>query len=617
MMIQPTLAPMTMNKTTGNRTADLQRALPILATWAAARLVVPLGIAAVVFLVVWLLGESFLSVGVVVAVCMVEPHSRLLSHSARARGIAVIGAPGVGKSRLLGRVLAWGDFLSGIPQLICDLIRLTIDSFLSKLVTELHFLPESEQHQYRERIRYFDMSGSDGYVLQLPLYFRLGTERSLREIAVRLPHLYRKSEPELATRPIMGAAPLTKIGTYTGILLSALGFQITEAESLLRHPTAWFDRFSLAEKRYPSAAEAVRFFRDEDCKLRPVERKRLTVALLDRIFPISLDKRLRATLGTSQPSLRFEDIAAKRQTILLDFRRVRDPDLRRFLLLWVFTYFYEWVKTRGRSPQPFGLILDELVAMTQKVVAGENFFGQELAEFITQYQRSAQIWLSVAFQSPLQLDEEVRETVLSLGTLILGQAPTTAAARVLAEYLCFPNPQRIKHERVFQRGPYSCGGVTTTSKPQKEPVFMPINEQLELYVQWIQRRRMYSFLLRPALSEGEISTEVHPIHIRDIDRDRETGEYRFPHEGLMEQFRATLAAKHGTPVQVLLAEQENRLQPPAARPTPPQSAGGTHHSGTTSEKPAPAPAASDMAEELQPPAPVASGRQRQRRHRLS
>jgi hypothetical protein len=55
---------MTMNKTTGNRTADLQRALPILATWAAARLVVPLGIAAVVFLVVWLLGESFLSVGV-------------------------------------------------------------------------------------------------------------------------------------------------------------------------------------------------------------------------------------------------------------------------------------------------------------------------------------------------------------------------------------------------------------------------------------------------------------------------------------------------------------------------------------------------------------------------
>ena len=366
----------------------------------------------------------------------------------------------------------------------------------------------------------------------------------------------------------MGAAPLTKIGTYTGIVLYALGFQITEAKSLLSDPTAWFDRFSQAEKRYPSSAEAVRFFREEYCRMRPSERERLTTAFLDRIFPISLDKRLRAMLGASQPSFGLDDASAKQETILLDARRVRDPDLRRFLLLWVFTYFFEWVKTQGRRRQPFGLILDELVAMTSKVIAGDNPFGQELAEFIHQYQRNAQIWCSVAFQSPLQLDSEVRETVLSLGTLILGQAPTKNAARVLAEHLCFPNPQHIKHERVIQRNPYSIGGVTRVPEPQIEPVFMPLNEQLELYVQRMQRLPRYSFLLRPALSEGEISTEVHRIHIRDIDRDRETGEYSFPHQGLMERLRATLAAKHGTPVHVLLAEQEKRLQPTAARPTP-------------------------------------------------
>ena len=94
-------------------------------------------------------------------------------------------------------MVAWGDFLSGIPQLICDPIGTTIDNFLHKLVTELHYLPESEQRKYRERVRYFDLSASDGYALQLPLYFRLGSERSLREIAVRLPQLYRKSEPDL------------------------------------------------------------------------------------------------------------------------------------------------------------------------------------------------------------------------------------------------------------------------------------------------------------------------------------------------------------------------------------------------------------------------------------
>jgi hypothetical protein len=258
------------------------------------------------------------------------------------------------------------------------------------------------------------------------------------------------------------------------------------------------------------------------------------------------------------------------------------------------------------------LILDELIAMTNKAVAGENPFGQELAELIHQYQRSAQIWLSVGLQSPLQLDEDLQQTVLSLGSLILGQAATKAAARLLADNLCFPDPQHIKHERVIQRNPYSSGGVLIVPEPQKEPVFMPMQEQREVFAQRIQSLPRFSFLLRPAVSEGEISTNVYPIHIRDVDRDRETGEYRFPHRGLMKQLRATLAAKHGTPVHVLLAEQEKRLLPTPYRPMPAQTqrAGDTHHLGTKSPGITPAP-------ELPPPAPVPSGRQHQRRHQMS
>jgi hypothetical protein len=201
---------MKMNNMLGNGTPTQPQALPVLVLLKrlATRLVLLAGIAAVC-VPGWLLVESMLPLAVVLSVCLVQPGSRMISHSARARGIAVIGAPGVGKSRLLGRVLSWSDFLSGIPQLICDPIGTTIDNFLHKLVTELPYLPETEQRKYRERIRYFDLSRQDGSVLRLPLYFRLGSERSLREIAVRLPQLFRKSEPELATRPIMGAPPLT------------------------------------------------------------------------------------------------------------------------------------------------------------------------------------------------------------------------------------------------------------------------------------------------------------------------------------------------------------------------------------------------------------------------
>ena len=82
----------------------------------AARLGLPLVIAAV-FLLGWLLREScLLSGAVLVSVCLVDPRSRLISHSARARGLAVIGAPGVGKSRLLGAWLPGGTSFPGFPS---------------------------------------------------------------------------------------------------------------------------------------------------------------------------------------------------------------------------------------------------------------------------------------------------------------------------------------------------------------------------------------------------------------------------------------------------------------------------------------------------------------------
>jgi hypothetical protein len=79
---------------------------------------------------------------------------RTLSRSARARGIVSIGAPGVGKSRLFGRVIAWQDFLLDIPQVIIDPSGGTIDNFLGKLVRTLPDLPKHRRNAVWERIRY-------------------------------------------------------------------------------------------------------------------------------------------------------------------------------------------------------------------------------------------------------------------------------------------------------------------------------------------------------------------------------------------------------------------------------------------------------------------------------
>jgi hypothetical protein len=42
-----------------------------------------------------------------------------------------------------------------------------------------------------------------------------------------------------------------------------LGYQITEAEDLLRRPEQWASRFDHALQQYPEVQPAVAFFRDE------------------------------------------------------------------------------------------------------------------------------------------------------------------------------------------------------------------------------------------------------------------------------------------------------------------------------------------------------------------
>ena len=82
----------------------------------AARLVLALVIAAV-FLLGWLLREScLLSGAVVVSVCLVDPRSRLISHSARARGLAVIGAPESESPDFSGAWLPGGTSFPGFPS---------------------------------------------------------------------------------------------------------------------------------------------------------------------------------------------------------------------------------------------------------------------------------------------------------------------------------------------------------------------------------------------------------------------------------------------------------------------------------------------------------------------
>jgi hypothetical protein len=487
-----------------------------------------------------------------------QPTRYALSRSARSMGIYLLAGRGTGKSRLLGRKIALEDFFAGFPQAIFDGVGATIDNFLDAVTGFLQYIPQDERHLFWDRIVYVDMSGKDGVVVPFPLYYKLGTERSLLEIAERYLQTIIKSNPDLFRAQVMGWPPLHRIGDYSGIVLAALGYQITEAEDLLDHPEVWeaTGRFAQAEQVSSEAKRAVSYFRTKYIPMREADRARLTTPFLDKIFTFSLDDTFRAMFGAKEPGIKWDEVVQRKQTVLLDFRHEQDEEMRRFKMLWAFSYLYEWIKQRGRSDaNPFGVIIDEFAHMTQQVVSGTNPLAKDLDTFINVYMRQHTIWFTAAHQELYQIDEQLHNTLLSLGTYILGGTSSMASARELADALFSRDPWWVKYwHPVYGRNERRVYGVIA-----EQPEFLHLDEQTELFAQRIKGLGRFQFLMRPAIAEGHIGSAVLPLTIRDLDRDRETGEYQFPDIPLMRRLRAALAKQSGIPIARLLQEQEKRL----------------------------------------------------------
>jgi hypothetical protein len=526
------------------------------------------------------------------------PQALTLPDSGRSMAIYITGARGAGKTTLEGEI-AVQDYLKQIPQVVIDPLGTTIDAFLFRLIRLLQYLPPSQHSRFWERIKYVNMASTD-FVVPFPLIYKQGSERSFLEIAERYLNVIRLSAPGLLTSEVQGFPPLHYIGVHTHILLASLDLPITAAENLLRHPEEWQKngRFAEALARNPQCAPSVAFFLDEFIPARPADRRRLLNPYFDRIFTFSLDKNLRAMFGSSStPGLNMEEVEREKQTVLLDFRDERDPEMKRFKLLWTFSYLYEHIKLRGRREKPLALLIDEFSALTQRVTDGVNPLVTLLDEFINQYMRNHNIWLTIAHQSIFQVDEQLGNTLLSLGTYIFGRVAMMEEARILADVLWKKDPFRVKHYRKVW-GKYDpppgryyytppSGQESSYFILDTEPEFFPIDEQLEVYATMLTRLRLYEFMLRPALGEGEVSDSVFPLSIHTLVRDKETGESFFPahYSAVLTEVRALLAAKSGIPVATLLAEQEARLGSAATQ---------EHRKGNALPAPNPAPDLTDQ-----------------------
>ena len=487
--------------------------------------------------------------------------ARMLSAGAQFNGTYILGAKGTGKSALEAE-LAWHHYLCGIGQILIDPIGVGLtDTFLWKLLRFLWKIPFSSHYRYLERIKYVNIAATD-YIVPFPLIYKTGAERSLLEVAERYLQTILISSPWLLHAQVQGWPPLHYVGSQTAIVLAALDHPLTFAQDLLRHPEVWEreGRFAEAVRRFPEASPAVAFFREEYIPAGEANRRRLLNPYFDKIFTYSLDPNLRAMFGATTPGIDWEEVERKGQTVLLDFRAEINPELRRFKLLWVFSSLYEYIRLRGRRQHPLGLIIDEFASLCHKLPGGENPMAELLDDFINQYMRNHHIWLTIAHQSLYQLDEQLRYTLLSLGTYAFSRVATMSEARLLGDVLYKTDIYLVKHWRkVWMGGGSLHGRPLDPYVVDYEPEFMPLAEQQERFAQAINEQKLFEFLLRPGLREGEVSQEVIPISIADAMVDPETGEQQFPDLAAVAKFRALLPPAAGIPIKRLLAEQDARL----------------------------------------------------------
>ena len=466
-----------------------------------------------------------------------------LPDDARSMGIHIMAGKGSGKSRLMGRTISWLDFIRGVPQVIFDPHGPTIDNFLDKFLR----LPPETQTSLRPRLQYIDMSGQSGYVYPFPLYYRNGTE-SLYEISQRFLDVVRKIDPYLQTASVEGWNALWRTGTYTGMILAALGYQISEAEEMLRDPLRWENQFETAIEHFPELIPAVLYMRELENSKDNI-RNRRTESFFNKIALFSLDPAMKAMFASSQAGLDWNEVIGRHKTILLDFRHEHDLERRRFKMVWAFNYFLDFIKQRGAGRhRPIGLVIDELTSLFSIQALGSDLFGSELDELINVIARNYSVWLTIAHQELFQVTERILKSLMTMGTQIMGVTTDPEGARYLAQLYFQYKPYLVKkYEAVYGS---SMGSSVILDYRSVE---FTTEEQLTLQSYRFIRQGRFRFLVRPAVMEGDLTGRLRAISIENFDRNI------YPDDKVLSIFRQRSMEKNGLSVEDALNGISRRL----------------------------------------------------------
>jgi hypothetical protein len=497
---------------------------------------------------------------VILAFSLIVPKELRSTHAwipddARLNGIAILGGPGSGKSRLMGRLIAFLDFLRGMPLIILDPVGSTIDNFIHRMA----LLPREYQERLWQRVIYVNPNHPER-VVPFPLLYRLSDTESLASIALRFIEVVRRLDPNLSNAAMEGANALMRIGQPVLMILAALNLPITEAPNLIAHPEWWKQRFDQAKAAYPEVQPAIDFML-EFAKNKPDFRTRRSESFLNKIQMFLLDPGMRAIFGATTVGLDWAQVTQKGYAVLIDFRHELTPEYKRFKLLWVFMNLWTYLNARGPAgrTQPISLVVDELTDFINfRDSNGESVMADDVERLISVIGRNFGVWLTLAAQGLSQFDFRIQKALGRMGNQIIGNIQDADEALYLARQFIPSNPNlEKKRERVWMKFDplpiMTYFGDSEFPRPKvidyKIIEYTP-EEQYLMGMRRFQELEELTFLTRLATREGNLTAPLRKMSIASID----AGHYLDAFAA--DEARQQLSARHGLPKADLLAQIE-------------------------------------------------------------
>ena len=501
-----------------------------------------------------------------------------IADSALKNGIHIVGGPGSGKSRLMGRVIGWQPFMRGKPVVVLD----PTGGIVANIVDKISRLPLEQRRRLWPRIVYIDAGATD-YVVPSPLYTRRCATETLFAAANRFPAVLKRQDPQLQSAPILGWNSLSECAIHGGKIALALGKQIDFMAELIERPGQFKLELRRALAQYPELAPAVSYFRELMDPNSGSLRERRTGSLRNKLLPFLADPTMLATFAAPCGGLDWDEVVEKGQLVIIDFQHEHDSERRQFKLIWWFRSFADYVKGRGmagRGREIFFLIDEVTQLLGYRTGEGNSVLAEDLEEMVTVFGRAYGCNLVIAHQNLSQVDEKISNILMQLGTQMVGRISNPDDRYFLARYFFRYDPNWVKkREPVWMNLQQfdEWGRYMEISLPEvqdyRDVEFTPEEQLLKAMEMFYLPR--FQFCVRPALAEGTISQRLYRLSIERMD----AGQY--PDDGEVARILALLRRKCGIPIEALLAEihaqrtnDEDSVQKPL-KPEPPPAILGT------------------------------------------